>query len=45
MINTFWQNSKGVGKLASSGGSYPSNKDTELLETPKAQNTYICFNI
>jgi hypothetical protein len=36
-----------IGKLVSSDGSYPSNKDTELLETPKAQLTTIqfCMNV
>jgi len=37
----FWQNSKSIGKLVDSGGSYPSNEDTELLETPKAQSALL----
>ena len=35
-INIILQTSRDVGKPASSDGYYPSNKDTELLETPKA---------
>jgi hypothetical protein len=30
-----------VGKLVSSGSSYLPNKDTELLETPKAQSALL----
>nr|DAN68311.1 MAG TPA: hypothetical protein [Caudoviricetes sp.] len=36
IIKLILQTSRDVGKLASSDAYYTSNKDTELLETPKA---------